>query len=600
MRRDTSRSAYLGLAALAAGVVYLTTPSANAVPRRARRQALATSVLSPGLYGATGPISFGSGAASYPSAGVFASIDPATGAATASSALDGTMPLDDIAGMDFTSVSGQPWLVLIHRLSDGSRVLQSVTLADPHVGGICASMPAELDRVGDLTKPAADGNGYVVGGTTGSPDRLFRIGTTSTFSPCAALLGYVNTRIETETDASDGHTGGLALTGDGTALYYAASNSANSNESRDPLLWRWDLQGPADTNNVMAHVGNLTFAATPLFTGYEVSAMDFKPGTGTLYAAINGDNGKSYLATINTATAVISLIGETLDHISALAWLPADETKLAGRKYYDANANGQYDSGEAGIQGWPINVTGDATTSANTGSDGTFSIDVSDGTYTVAEGAAASAQWLQTGNLVKQSSATGVTLESDKSYTVEVDGAGVYGDLNFGNLCMGSGGATGGTNGIGYWTNKNGQNLITSDDLLALRNLHLRNADGSDFEPTTAVQVKNWLTKAKSTNMAYMLSAQLAAMTLNVRHGFVSGTALIQATGAPSANGAGFATVNAVMADAEAVLSADGNTPAGDPHRVTQEAIKNALEKANLNQTFVQATPATCPLPFPA
>ena len=54
-----------------------------------------------------------------------------------------------------------------------------------------------------------------------------------------------------------------------------------------------------------------------------------------------------------------------------------------------------------------------------------------------------------------------------------------------------------------------------------LRNLNLRNADGSNFDPTTPAQVKTWLSKATATNMAYMLSAQLAAMALNVNNGKV-------------------------------------------------------------------------------
>jgi hypothetical protein len=55
--------------------------------------------------------------------------------------------------------------------------------------------------------------------------------------------------------------------------------------------------------------------------------------------------------------------------------------------------------------------------------------------------------------------------------------------------------------------------------------------------------------------MAYMLSAQLAAMELNVFNGFVNGNALIYAPGTTSANALGYASVNAVMAEANTDLA---------------------------------------------
>ena len=91
--------------------------------------------------------------------------------------------------------------------------------------------------------------------------------------------------------------------------------------------------------------------------------------------------------------------------------------------------------------------------------------------------------------------------------------------------------------------------------------------------------------------MAYMLSAQLAAMELNVFNGKVDGNALIYAPGTTSANALGFATVNAIMDEANAALLADGYTLAGDPNRTVQGALKNALDNANNNKNFVQTTP---------
>jgi hypothetical protein len=89
----------------------------------------------------------------------------------------------------------------------------------------------------------------------------------------------------------------------------------------------------------------------------------------------------------------------------------------------------------------------------------------------------------------------------------------------------------------------------------------------------------------------------MAAMYLNVYNGLVSGSALVYAPGTNSANGAGFATVNALLTEADAELGLHAYVGSGDPNRTYQEALKNAFDKANNNTTFVQA-PGTCPVSF--
>jgi hypothetical protein len=104
--------------------------------------------------------------------------------------------------------------------------------------------------------------------------------------------------------------------------------------------------------------------------------------------------------------------------------------------------------------------------------------------------------------------------------------------------------------------------------------------------------------------MANMLSVQLAAMKLNVLHGFVSGSALVFAGANPTGcsvpvNVAGFISISDLIADANAQLGACG-TPCvvlSGPVRVCQEFDKNALDKANNNLNFVQGTP--CNYTFP-
>jgi hypothetical protein len=192
-----------------------------------------------------------------------------------------------------------------------------------------------------------------------------------------------------------------------------------------------------------------------------------------------------------------------------------------------------------------------------------------------------------------RAAAASVTLNGDKTYTVSVVDDSTVSGLYFGNLCVGAGGGL----TLGFWSNKNGQALITSDDLFFLTALNLRNSNGSNFDPTSKTALRTWLLNGTAVNMAYMLSVQLAAMELNVRHGFVSGTALVYAPGSASANVNGFATVQALEDEADATLGADGYTVDGDPLRAYQESLKTALDNANNNKTFVQATPATCPTP---
>ncbi len=107
--------------------------------------------------------------------------------------------------------------------------------------------------------------------------------------------------------------------------------------------------------------------------------------------------------------------------------------------------------------------------------------------------------------------------------------------------------------------------------------------------------------------MAYLLSAQLAAMELNVQHGFVSGTALVSAGKAPvgctvpGLSLHGFISINDLMADANTELGAAGGnmTPIGNPERACEGFKENALNVANNNQNFARCStaitrPTTC------
>ena len=153
--------------------------------------------------------------------------------------------------------------------------------------------------------------------------------------------------------------------------------------------------------------------------------------------------------------------------------------------------------------------------------------------------------------------------------------------------CLGAGGGL----TLGFWSNKNGQALITASFISNLNALNLRNASGSDFDMLSNLSanktaLRNWLLNANATNMAYMLSAQLTAMKLNVLNGRVNGASLIYAPGTAVGNFLGFASVNDVMSAANDLLATNGLILDGSV-RPRAEALKNALDKGNNNLNFL-------------
>ena len=253
---------------------------------------------------------------------------------------------------------------------------------------------------------------------------------------------------------------------------------------------------------------------------------------------------------------------------------------ISGMKFCDDNANGVLDDGEEGLNGWRIRLLGDTTAITVTTAGGQYSFaNLGPGTYTVSE--ALRRGWVQTAG--------------SGGYTIVVGGpAGQQSgqdvtDLDFGNVRLGRGGAR----PLEFWEHTHDPHVITADDLTALGALSLRNADGSDFDPATAAELQAWLDDADNVNMAYLLSAQVAVMELNVLDGFVDGDAMIYAPDAASANAAGFTTVDALLADADAELAAHPLTTSDGPDRDAQQALEEALHNANQNHTFVRPCPQT-------
>ena len=93
--------------------------------------------------------------------------------------------------------------------------------------------------------------------------------------------------------------------------------------------------------------------------------------------------------------------------------------------------------------------------------------------------------------------------------------------------------------------------------------------------------------------------------------GGVNGNALIYAPNTASANSAGFATVNAILAETIAEVCAHGAVPACSnatyvpdcgpsecQFAAYQDALKTALKQANNNANFVSASPCSFYSPY--
>jgi hypothetical protein len=173
--------------------------------------------------------------------------------------------------------------------------------------------------------------------------------------------------------------------------------------------------------------------------------------------------------------------------------------------------------------------------------------------------------------------------------------------------------------GIGYW--KNHASTITAGDLQLLSTLYLRNPNGSRFTfpytnfatlsraQLTADQTafSNFLGNANGKNPANMLSAQLAALELDVRWGsapaagdtnltslsanaVIYDPALAQYAGSPQMIGlynGGFITIANLMSTANSELALFGNPTSGGFDYNFENELENAVSLANENQDFV-------------
>jgi uncharacterized repeat protein (TIGR01451 family) len=273
---------------------------------------------------------------------------------------------------------------------------------------------------------------------------------------------------------------------------------------------------------------------------------------------------------VNTATASgHDILGLTVTATDS--WSVDLIAMICGYKFYDANANGVWDAGEPPVAGFKIELYSGAIllATAFTAADGSYCFDGLDaGTYTVQEVLPPSSGWMPTTPI---------------SITITLLSGEIKENNNFGNLCLepGQGGKT-----IGYWANA-GNSLITPSDIAFLNTLNLYPTSwGPPFSSPS--DIINYLLKANARNMWWMLSAQLIATTLNVRHGYLDGSTLV-CVDPPACTT--FMTINDIINGAIGALGS--NVP-----RATQAYWKNLLDKLNNNQLpFV--SPEPCPVIYP-
>ena len=296
-------------------------------------------------------------------------------------------------------------------------------------------------------------------------------------------------------------------------------------------------------------------------TCYQLSAILIKASDSTAGYDDTSNPGGEYKVWVSTDSTFPNNLSKTDNFKVEESQLPPETAELHVRKFYDANANGIFDGVDQPIPGWKIHIQDTIDYIRYTPVN--ITLDPDD--YIITEFMPIELNWIRiTTNPVN------ITLDNGDDETV-----------TFGNYCLvPSGGLS-----KGFWTNKNGQALFNSNSIADLADLvtsNLRNAKGLSFDPTTYTQFKTWLGLANATNMAYMLSAQLATMKLNILHDLADPNAFYIPAGK---------TIGQIVTDANTSLGLYSITLSGIPQRVNQETLKNYLDALNNGASVIPTTP---------
>ncbi|MEM2878794.1 MAG: SdrD B-like domain-containing protein [Candidatus Hadarchaeales archaeon] len=279
---------------------------------------------------------------------------------------------------------------------------------------------------------------------------------------------------------------------------------------------------------------------------------------------------------VNVNTATIRETEQSDSATVTVICIKNPDPRISGVKFYDANLNGERDDGESLIAGWRIQLwkmedceswTLMEETETNSEGEYAFYFAADSGTYKVVE-VMPSGMWVQ-------------TAPTGGEYIFSFPNGETYTGIDFGNVCLipGTGGKT-----IGFWSNRNGQALITSSDVTVLNTLNLYRPSGWSYPPFSSVittaksQIKNYLLNATAKEMRWMLSAQLIATQLNVLHSFLDASTVVYS------DATGFITIGEIMDGAKTALTGSD--------RPTQGHWKNLLDGLNNNRL-----PFVCPEP---
>jgi hypothetical protein len=345
---------------------------------------------------------------------------------------------------------------------------------------------------------------------------------------------------------------------------------------------------------IQSAVDHVTSVVDPPCAGVRVQMFPFDdtPNNGGVYKAWITRK-SDYIANGNTFKNSDS----KTDNFHVLEPAPPEKSALNVYKFYDKNANGEWDQDEIPLFGWMMtaaNGFGYAAQQLTESPDGLTrfdNLDSLENPYSVQEGNPGGT-WHQSALIIDGASqpvanpVTGLNLV-----------AGETTEVIFGNYCE----CKAGGKPKSWWITVSGQTKVNDGATMnpvfnALNMLNLRSSTGSAWNLNTALaQTTNWniftawVNNASTTNMAYALSRSAAILRLNIDAGYVVGANLHHGSGM---------TISELLAAANTALGADGNTPAGDePNRTTQEQLRTWIDEIN-NNTVMVIMPKPCKFAF--
>lgn len=250
-------------------------------------------------------------------------------------------------------------------------------------------------------------------------------------------------------------------------------------------------------------------------------------------------------------------------------------TSVCAQTFYDANTNGWQDYDEPPLEGVEIRLQDQNVVQYTDVNGKTCFYNLSPGIYTL-----------------REEVFSGYYPTNPDSQTVDLTYPQT---LYFGSVCLGGAGAM----NQGYWMNKQGKTEFNNLDqwqqdyiLGTLRYFNLRNADGSDFDPNTYDELSAWMKRGNAKNMTYKLSVGLAVLYLNSEVRQLSGRYIYTPGISYWGYQTNFMNVGTVCWYINQFLFAP-TSYGGDASRDELEMLKNMLEKANSDLSFVQLQPCT-------